>query len=1262
LDRRTALGEGAKLIFRSTDPSEFKVVTRKSLVDGENSFKALEKQLVFTGPELLVTFEVNGGTDGTMPSNAEKKWGWAMLVVASSDAYEKAEVSIRLSRSALTERGSGNNSPRTAPHTAVSSAPTSPTAASKDNDSALVELTQVEEEAFLENLRSIHAASTTASHATFVVPDQAPTVAADAVQEPVAAGPPSDPSPLSIALATETAAAVAAAAAAAFVEARTGTLAAANSGEMDETVTTAFLRIAAASASSPAFVAALAATTASTAISSDAAELMVRSVPVVEPTASFSVVGSVITSAAPAPAPASTEAAVSPTVPADSDDSARMDRILARLKHTGGYQSGTLVLPNASDSEIVLERPYGEHRACNTNVTVFLEWTPTTAASGKVAENSSNIAKKIEVVKFLSAEKKVKQRVKISGSSVQYHVVVITPAPAAITPTLTIPSTAPAAESTATPAVSTTIAPLLLTAAADVVSGATSSTATSSSLVLMTTSATATVSRDESIATTGFPAVDAALDAASSGEPLELHATEGTSSSTAAGAAPPQSPTPFLLESRILDVWNCPICTFSNSMASAQCGMCTTDRPGTSTGADTGAPVPAAAGAGWWCSVCTFINPLSATQCTMCESRREDVPDAAHDASDEEEGTDLMEGSDVAASTALQISYADSPPLSPSTMRRAGEFSYAEGTDGRGKRKVKFRPNGDSAGDGSNSGVYDILVISVRSKLSADGNFYSRLSAAMAPLDVNTATPRLLPRQLSEMMSSWTPEADAVLLEYINATCVGNAEAISAFYAYSNNALGLLPAKFLEYKYSQALSSFNVLDIQARLLLLGAFNKALEDLLPLINLNNTDLQSLGAMLRRCNRYVFLSTKQGTLDKIITATTARSGPALPASLILNNMTALASRDNGETEPHNSQCCFVQAFRQLQHKNPIVYKHIFASDRVFQITYHAESGIDAGGVFREGVSAMVQDLFSSAEHFNLFILCPNGQHETHLNCEKFVPNPKHTGPLAISMFEFVGKLMAMSLRAKLMLPFELPSLVWKKLGGEDPDLSDLHAIDAITCQLLRALQHCDEDGVVDQETFADKYGTKLMWTYNGSDGVERELYKGSSTRAVTYETRLEYCTALQAARLQEFDDQVEALSRGFQSVFPERILQLFTWDQLEVLVSGSPTVDIDMWKLHTVNGVSIKLFNLFWKVMESLTEKEQSMFIRFAWGRSRLPPPKEFTTKMRLTPGEGRLPVAHTCFFSIELPSYENEEEMRHGLLTAIHFGVGGVLVT
>ena len=73
------------------------------------------------------------------------------------------------------------------------------------------------------------------------------------------------------------------------------------------------------------------------------------------------------------------------------------------------------------------------------------------------------------------------------------------------------------------------------------------------------------------------------------------------------------------------------------------------------------------------------------------------------------------------------------------------------------------------------------------------------------------------------------------------------------------------------------------------------------------------------------------------------------------------------------------------------------------------------------------------------------------------------------------------------------------------------------------------------------------------------------------------------------------------------------------------------------------------------------------------RSRLPPRNSWWENMKLQrpardethsssrhPAHVQLPVAHTCFFSIELPPYETEAQMRKGLLTAIHFGAAGVL--
>ena len=51
-----------------------------------------------------------------------------------------------------------------------------------------------------------------------------------------------------------------------------------------------------------------------------------------------------------------------------------------------------------------------------------------------------------------------------------------------------------------------------------------------------------------------------------------------------------------------------------------------------------------------------------------------------------------------------------------------------------------------------------------------------------------------------------------------------------------------------------------------------------------------------------------------------------------------------------------------------------------------------GSDAGGVYREGLSRIVEDLFTEST-FDLFVPCPNALHDINLSKEKFIPNPKY-----------------------------------------------------------------------------------------------------------------------------------------------------------------------------------------------------------------------------------------------------------------------------
>jgi hypothetical protein len=85
----------------------------------------------------------------------------------------------------------------------------------------------------------------------------------------------------------------------------------------------------------------------------------------------------------------------------------------------------------------------------------------------------------------------------------------------------------------------------------------------------------------------------------------------------------------------------------------------------------------------------------------------------------------------------------------------------------------------------------------------------------------------------------------------------------------------------------------------------------------------------------------------------------------------------------------------------------------------------------------------------------------------------------------------------------------------------------------------------------------------------------------------------------------------------------------------------------------NNSTVKLF---WKVLESFTNAEREQYLRFVWGRTRLPL-KEMDTLMRhmiqleKNKTEQHFPHGKTCYFQLILPVYHNETVLKEKLLYA-----------
>ena len=153
-----------------------------------------------------------------------------------------------------------------------------------------------------------------------------------------------------------------------------------------------------------------------------------------------------------------------------------------------------------------------------------------------------------------------------------------------------------------------------------------------------------------------------------------------------------------------------------------------------------------------------------------------------------------------------------------------------------------------------------------------------------------------------------------------------------------------------------------------------------------------------------------------------------------------------------------------------------------------------------------------------------------------------------------------------------------------------------------------------------------------------------------------------------------------------------MAIFNEQELELLISGLPDIDVDDWRNNTEYhnySASSPQIQWFWRAVRSFDKEERAKLLQFATGTSKVPLNgfKELEgmngfSKFNIHRDYGskdRLPSSHTCFnrefsysindwftclhtllLEIDLPEYDNYETLRHNLFTAItqgadHFG-------
>ena len=410
-------------------------------------------------------------------------------------------------------------------------------------------------------------------------------------------------------------------------------------------------------------------------------------------------------------------------------------------------------------------------------------------------------------------------------------------------------------------------------------------------------------------------------------------------------------------------------------------------------------------------------------------------------------------------------------------------------------------------------------------------------------------------------------------------------------------------------------------------------------------------ESLAGCLSAVRSLIFWQVKRKLWDPVMDRTHYTGERT---ELILDRKKASDLMTARETDTEGRRSVFGQAFRQVAGLDP---KRLRGKVKAFSALFRGESGEDAGGVYREALDHMCSELQSTA--LPLLVRCPNGTAAVGINREKWLLNPQGKGRTALAMFEFLGQLIAIALRTKNLLPLDFPPFVWKRLVNAPVNMTDLRGIDLCITQAIDTLWNLDSHGVT-EEVFSDYFADTFVT--RDSSGSQIELKENGADTAVTYDERITFATAIERCRLTEAEEQVAAVRRGLASIVPLDLLTLFTWQELELRVSGRPSVDLGLLKRCTTYGAGIRETDphatYLWEVLEDFLPEQRCMFLRFVWGRSRLPVAAsdfernfELKTLQRDRPDDA-LPVSHTCFFSLELPKYSSKEILQQKLLYAV----------
>uniref|UniRef100_A0A7S4N172 HECT-type E3 ubiquitin transferase n=1 Tax=Odontella aurita TaxID=265563 RepID=A0A7S4N172_9STRA len=342
------------------------------------------------------------------------------------------------------------------------------------------------------------------------------------------------------------------------------------------------------------------------------------------------------------------------------------------------------------------------------------------------------------------------------------------------------------------------------------------------------------------------------------------------------------------------------------------------------------------------------------------------------------------------------------------------------------------------------------------------------------------------------------------------------------------------------------------------------------------------------------------------------------------------------------------------------------------KIWRFEFMGEAGIDAGGLAREWFHLVTEQIFdpdnglwmSSSESQQMYM---------RINPASEISCPEDH----LVYFRFLGRVMGKALFDRQLVSGHMVRHMYKHLLGWPISFDDLELFDEEYYIQLKKLAEYDDISVM----------CLSFVVTEDALGIKREvdLIPGGEDVDVTNDNLPEYLEAnLKYRMLDRIRPQLTELLLGFFDVIPEPLLTIFDYQELELLMCGLPTIDVDDWMANTnytgsfegtaANGPSASRLpeaaQWFWEaVRDEFDQETRARLLQFVTGTSGVPSRgfsvlqgndgniRKFTVH-GVDPAHYPYPRAHTCFNRIDLPMYTTKEELLEKLRVAVSTSATG----